>query len=205
MPEGVPGGERRRLLRRRRTLGGIEKGSCGSGRSLRAPILCGARVITTACFLVGRLVWESKDAADKTENIPIVRIAAQADSTSRDDGSRDARGDTPPDVQRLLDQYGDPQCSDFETQQQAQAVFELDQILFGDALDPDVNGASLATSSSTTKTRKAETAQKAKVQKILYSKPAAPLKDLSPLCRTADAPRNSQAEKGDRCYPASVG
>ncbi len=116
-----------------------------------------------------------------------MRIAAQADSTSRDDGSRDARGDTPPDVQRLLDQYGDPQCSDFETQQQAQAVFELDQILFGDALDPDVNGASLATSSSTTKTRKAETAQKANVQKILYSKPAAPLKDLSPLCRTKRA------------------
>ena len=100
----------------------------------------GAMVITAACFLVGRLAWESKDAADKTENIPVVRVAAQDDGAPRDDDSRDARGDTPPDVQQLLDQYGDPQCSDFETQQQVQAVFEPDQILFGDALGSDING-----------------------------------------------------------------
>jgi hypothetical protein len=29
-------------------------------------------------------------------------------------------------------------CSDFDTQQQAQAIFELDLILFGDTLDSDV-------------------------------------------------------------------
>ncbi len=40
-------------------------------------------------------------------------------------------------IQQLLDRYGDVQCSDFDTQQQAQEVFELDQILVGDALDPD--------------------------------------------------------------------
>jgi hypothetical protein len=30
-------------------------------------------------------------------------------------------------------------CSDFETQQQAQDVFDLDQIIFGDTLDSNVN------------------------------------------------------------------
>lgn len=50
--------------------------------------------------------------------------------------------DTPTDrlVQRYVDQYGDLRCSDFDDRQQAQAVFELDQIVFGDALDPDING-----------------------------------------------------------------
>lgn len=43
-------------------------------------------------------------------------------------------------IQQLLDQYGDVECTDFESQQQAQEVFELDQIVFGDALDSDVNG-----------------------------------------------------------------
>jgi hypothetical protein len=44
-------------------------------------------------------------------------------------------------VQQLLDQYGNNvECTDFENRQQAQEVFELDQILFGDALDSDVNG-----------------------------------------------------------------
>ncbi len=43
-------------------------------------------------------------------------------------------------VQRYVDQYGDLRCSDFDNRQQAQDVFELDQIAFGDALDPDING-----------------------------------------------------------------
>lgn len=42
-------------------------------------------------------------------------------------------------IQQLLDQYGDVQCTDFDTRQQAQEVFDLDQILFGDALDADIN------------------------------------------------------------------
>lgn len=100
-------------------------------------------VLVTACFVVDRLVWEGEEAG-KAE-IPIARAAelAQADGASRDggDASRDT-SDTPPDqlVQRYIEQYGDLRCSDFETQQQAQAVFELDQVIFGDALDPDING-----------------------------------------------------------------
>ncbi len=93
-------------------------------------------VLTTACFLMGRLVWEGKEAG--RAEIPIAQAAelAQVDGASRD------TDDTPPDrlVQRYIEQYGDFRCSDFETQQQAQAVFELDQIIFGDALDPDING-----------------------------------------------------------------
>jgi hypothetical protein len=41
-------------------------------------------------------------------------------------------------VQRYVDQYGDLRCSDFDNRQQAQEVFEIDQIVFGDALDPDI-------------------------------------------------------------------
>ncbi len=45
-------------------------------------------------------------------------------------------------VQPLLDRYGNNvECTDFDNRQQAQEVFALDQILFGDALDPDINGA----------------------------------------------------------------
>ncbi len=40
----------------------------------------------------------------------------------------------------MQEQYGDVRCTDFENQQEAQNVFELDQILFGDELDSDVNG-----------------------------------------------------------------
>jgi hypothetical protein len=111
---------------------------------LRVFILCVGLVFATACFLVCRLVWESKEAG-KVE-IPVARAAelAQADDAPWDGGD-DApwgTGDTHPDqpVQRYIEQYGDIRCSDFETQQQAQAVFELDQIIFGDALDPDING-----------------------------------------------------------------
>jgi hypothetical protein len=43
-------------------------------------------------------------------------------------------------VQRLLDRHGNVECTDFESRQQAQEAFELDQIPFGDALDADING-----------------------------------------------------------------
>lgn len=53
---------------------------------------------------------------------------------AQDDGQDDQR------IQQLLDRYGNVECTDFESRQQAQEVFELDQILFGDALDSDING-----------------------------------------------------------------
>jgi len=82
-------------------------------------------VLATACFLVGRLAWEN---AGKTQEISFARVA-EAQDTQMDRL-----------VQRYIDQYGDLECSDFDNRQQAQAVFKLDQIIFGDALDSDVNG-----------------------------------------------------------------
>ena len=35
---------------------------------------------------------------------------------------------------------GDVQCYDFETQQQARSVFEQDEIVYGDALETNING-----------------------------------------------------------------
>jgi hypothetical protein len=108
--------------------------------SLRAYVLCGMMVLATACFLAGRIAWESKDAGKKVEI-----SVAQAAQISSEDGSQNYAGnasnqDVDQRIQQLLDRYGDVQCNDFNTQQQAQEVFDLDQILFGDALDSDVNG-----------------------------------------------------------------
>ena len=60
------------------------------------------------------------------EGVTFTRAAAQP--------SQDAE------IQQLLDRYGNVQCTDFGTQPEAQRVFELDQIIFGDALDADING-----------------------------------------------------------------
>ncbi len=88
-------------------------------------ILCGALVIAAACFLADRFAWEYSFG----------RVAEAEPEIAQAD-------DTPTErlVQRYIDQYGNLRCSDFDNQQQAQEVFELDQIIFGDALDPDING-----------------------------------------------------------------
>lgn len=76
---------------------------------------------------MGRAVWEISDAG-KVAGISVAQAASQS---SQDADQR---------IQELLDLYGDVQCTDFSTQQEAQDVFEIDQILFGDALDSDING-----------------------------------------------------------------
>jgi hypothetical protein len=90
-------------------------------------------LLATACLLVGRLAWEIGEA--KETRIPPVARAAQAGS-----GTQPSSASPDPQTQQLLNQYGNLRCPDFDTQQQAQEVFELDQILFGDILDSDVNG-----------------------------------------------------------------
>ena len=115
-------------------------------------VLCGAlMVLVAACFLVlGRLAWEgeSTSAGKAEETISVARVA-QSDDDVRDGGLDPAEWDSEvgedvvtldPITQEYLDLYGDLRCPDFETQSQAQDVFELDQILFGDVLDSDVNG-----------------------------------------------------------------
>ncbi len=97
------------------------------GESQSKSIFLGALVLVTICFAVtGRLLWEGEARAD--EKISGERVAGVEDGPS---------GDL---VQRYVDQYGDLSCSDFENQEQSQAIFELDQIVFGDALDADVDG-----------------------------------------------------------------
>lgn len=119
--------------------------------------LCGVVILMMAGIIVGRLAWESGSMADKTEEISAQRVAQPSESQGggarpgvSSQGSDSQNGDSDngnanrdeadQKVQQLQAQYGDVQCTDFESQQEAQEVFELDQILFGDELDSDVNG-----------------------------------------------------------------
>ena len=97
-------------------------------RFLREFVMCGVAMLAVSCLLMGQLAWKN-DASDK---IPIAR-AAEVGSGGEAQAA-DQR------VQQLLDRYGNVQCSDFDNQQQAQDVFEMDEILFGDALDSNVDG-----------------------------------------------------------------
>ncbi len=91
-------------------------------------------LVVTACF-VARLAWEGKDGADlATDEARLLAATPVAKTALPNDDVEDQR------VQQLLDRFGDVECTDFDTRQEAQEAFELDQILFGDALDSDVNG-----------------------------------------------------------------
>src|SRR4051812_37181786 len=108
--------------------------------SLRAFVLCGMMVLATACFLAGRIAWESKGAGKKVEISVAQAAQISSGGSSQNYAGNASNQDVDQRIQQLLDRYGDVQCNDFNTQQQAQEVFDLDQILFGDALDSDVNG-----------------------------------------------------------------
>jgi hypothetical protein len=105
-------------------------------------------VIVAASLIVGRLAWETRDVDNKKNEVFVAQAAQkieniqQPGNPSMSQGSAQGAGsnqDADQRIQQLLDRYGDVQCTDFDTQQQAQDVFEADQILFGDALDSDVN------------------------------------------------------------------
>lgn len=82
-------------------------------RSFREYLLCGAIILSVVGLLAVRVAWELGAGEGGAERIFFAQ-AAQPGATV--------------------------QCSDFETQQQAQSVFEQDEILYGDALDPNING-----------------------------------------------------------------
>ncbi len=104
------------------------------GRSSRSLVFCAAVVIAVASVIAGRVAWETRGAGEaKGDEISVAR-AAQVEDGGRNDQGAEQR------VQQLLDRYGNVECTDFESRQQAQEVFEPDQILFGDALDSDING-----------------------------------------------------------------
>jgi hypothetical protein len=108
---------------------------------LTGPVFCAALVIAVASVAVGQVAWESSEVSEA--KIYAARGAQVQDggrlisypAQDADDQDADQR------IQQLLDRYGNNvECTDFENRQQAQEVFELDQILFGDALDSDING-----------------------------------------------------------------
>lgn len=130
------------------------------GKASRMLALCGILVLVMVGIIVGRLAWESGSVADKSEEISAQHVAQSSESQS--DGARSGgssqipggsqnrdnnndngnanRDEAQQKVQQLQEQYGDIQCTNFKSQQEAQEVFEADQILFGDELDSDVNG-----------------------------------------------------------------
>lgn len=123
------------------------------GISLRGPVFYAAVLIAVAFVTAGRVAWETGDASEAKEAKISVAWAAQVED--EDGGGRlggsPARGPAPNGesnqpadqrIQQLLDRYGNNvECTDFEDRQQAQKVFEADRIIFGDALDSDINGA----------------------------------------------------------------
>jgi hypothetical protein len=118
-------------------------------RSSRSLVFCAAVVIAVASVMAGRLAWETREAGEaKDVEISVARAAqvendGQPGVSSRQGSGQDGDNDQGAEqrVQQLLDRYGNNvECTDFENRQQAQEVFELDQILFGDALDSDING-----------------------------------------------------------------
>ncbi len=106
-----------------------------------------------ASVMAGRVAWEPEDASEAKEAKISVARAAQVED--EDGGGRlggspaqglapngESNQDADQRIQQLLDRYGNNvECTDFEDRQQAQKVFEADQIIFGDALDSDINGA----------------------------------------------------------------
>jgi hypothetical protein len=88
-----------------------------AGGSSRALGFCSLIVLVTLCLLVGRVAWELEADEKGTERMSFAQAAQPGGGGAS------------------------VQCSDFETQQQAQSVFEQDEILYGDALDANINGA----------------------------------------------------------------
>lgn len=107
------------------------------GGSARRTASCVAVVIALASVAAVRVALETT-SEDAGPGISVAR-AAQVKDNGRPDGGNVQSAEQR--VQQLIERYGnDVECADFENRQQAQEVFELDQILFGDALDSDVNG-----------------------------------------------------------------
>jgi hypothetical protein len=104
-----------------------------SDRSIKALVSCGIVILAAACFLGNRVVWELGDASrtglKANEEISTARVA-QSDNLPKEGGAAQKGGARSSNVA----------CSDFETQEQAQSVFEQDEILYGDALDSNING-----------------------------------------------------------------
>ena len=136
----------------------------------RALVLLGVIVLGAVCLLGVRIAWEGAYFA---------RAAAQS--------SQDAE------IQQLLDRYGDVRCTDFGTKSEAQEVFELDQILFGDALDSDINGIACDEEDFFSGSDQAGSLLKA----------GGMVKGPVPLMPNGSCPKEYPVERMDACYPGS--
>lgn len=75
-------------------------------------------------------------------------------------------------VRQYVQQYGDAGCTDFASQAEAQYVFELDQIIFGDNLDPDVDGIACDDASYASKEASSQAANRATTTAAAPTTPA---------------------------------
>lgn len=152
----------------------------------KALILCGVVILATACLLAVRPVWEVGDAngtgLKANETISTARVA-QSGNRPKERGPAQ-KGGTP---------SGDVQCSDFQTQEQAQSVFEQDEILYGDALDSNINGVACDEGNFFNDKRNPR-------QELL--KAGGPITGPVPLMPGGVCPKEFPAENGDGCYSA---
>jgi hypothetical protein len=153
----------------------------------RGPVFCTAVVIAVVSVIAGRVAWETRDAGEAKEAEISVAQAAQVEDGGGNDQDADQR------IQQLLDRYGNVECTDFESRQQAQDVFELDQILFGDALDSNINGTACDGEDFFV-------GQNNSAQSLLEA--GGPGDGPVPLMPGAGCPKEFQLQKGNACYSA---
>ena len=169
-------------------------------RSLQAFVLCGIMMLAAAFFVAAHLDWSGEDASKDGEiSDVLVTEFGERSALAQSSGARQGAGDTAAvdqRVQQLLDQFGNVLCSDFDNQQQAQEVFEQDQILFGDALDPNVNGIACDEGNFFDKQ-----SSKGSPQSELL-KAGGPQKGPIPLTPGGGCPVEYPAERAGACYAA---
>ena len=153
------------------------------GISSRSLVFCAAVVIAVSSVMAGRVAWETRDASEakEAEKISVAR-AAQVGENAQDADQR---------IQQLLDRYGNVECTDFESRQQAQDVFELDQILFGDALDSNINGTACDEEDFFGRQNNSR-------QSLLEA--GGPGDGPVPLMPSRDCPMEFPLQKGEACY-----
>jgi hypothetical protein len=158
-------------------------------------------VLAAAFFVVARLDWGGEDAS-KDEEISAVLVTefGERSALAQSSGARQGAGDTAgvdQRVQQLIDQFGNVQCSDFDNQQQAQEVFEQDQILFGDELDSNVNGIACDEGNFFDK----QSSKGSPRGELL--KAGGPEKGPVPLMPGGGCPAEYPAERAGACYAAA--
>lgn len=136
------------------------------GGSSREYLLCGVIILSMVCLLAVRVAWELGSFVGP-ERISFAQAAQPGGAAV--------------------------QCSDFETQQQAQSVFEQDEILYGDALDANINGTACDEEDFFGR-------QNNSSQSLL--KAGGPGDAPAPLMLGGGCPKEFPLQKGEACYSA---